>query len=74
MMWNINDNIMAHTVAYAKDSHKTGHLSRLGRDEVDVCKESLDTKSGSYIDPEEETRIRVTFSGGKVNFKVVRQR
>lgn len=74
MMWNINGSIRAHTMGYAKDSHRTDHLSRLGRDEVDMCKESMDTKSGNYIDPEEETRIRVAFLGGKVSFKVMRQR
>lgn len=65
MMWNMNDGIGAHTVGYAEDSHRTDHLSMLGRDEVDVCKESLDTKSGNNIDTEEETRIRVTFLGGQ---------
>lgn len=38
MMWNMNDGIGAHTVGYAEDSHRTDHLSMLGRDEVDVCK------------------------------------
>lgn len=74
MMWNVNDSIMAHTVGCAKDSHTTDYLSRLGRDEVDVCRESLGTKSVNYIDPEEETILRVTFLGGKFSFKVMRPR
>lgn len=57
MMWNVNDDVMAHTVGYAKDSHATDYLSRLGRDEVDVCRESLGTRSVNYIGPEKETRI-----------------
>lgn len=61
MMWNVNDSIMTHTVGCARDSQGTDYLSRLGRAEVDVCRESLDTKSVNCIDPEEETRIRVTF-------------
>lgn len=74
MMWNVNDSIMALTVGYAKDSHSTDYLSRLERDGVDVCRESLGTKSVNYIHPEEQIRIRVTFLGGKVSFKVMRQR
>lgn len=73
MMWHVNDSIMARTMGYAKDSHATDYLSRLGRDEIDVCRESLDTKHVNDVDPEEETRIRVTFSGRRVSLKVNRQ-
>lgn len=56
---------MTHTVGCVKDSHGTDYLSRVGRDEADVCRESLDTESVNYIDPEEETRIRVDFLVGR---------
>lgn len=74
MMWNLNDSTMAHTVGSARDCHGTDYLSRLAGDEVDVCRESLGAKNVNYVDAERETRIRVTFLGGKVSFKVMRQR